>query len=246
MNEKKPLPPFTSRMGKWETAAALLYLPIHIALLPTLVSVLLGDGINRAQLNFICYATAMLYMLVFEGRFLRRDFDPLCDHWRRILLEILISYGMMMAFNLLLNGTITLVQYLVSQQQEFDFALGNPNNSAVIGMSEEGFGTVSALAIFLAPIVEELMFRGGVFGLLRRYHRGLAYAVSILLFSVYHVWGYASSDPWLWLYLLQYIPVSFLLCRCYERSNSIWGSIFLHMLINFLSIQALTLLQELL
>ena len=37
------------------------------------------------------------------------------------------------------------------------------------------------------------------------------------------------------IYLLQYLPISYLLCRCYERTNSIWGSIFLHMLVNGVS-----------
>ena len=245
MKEKSPLPPFTSQMSRGETIAALLYLPIHIALLPRLVSALLGNQGSHAQLNFICYAVAALYMLAIEWNFLRRDFDPLCDNLGRILLEIVTCYGLMLAFNLLLNGAVTLVQYLVSHQQEFDFVTENPNNSAIIGMTGEGYGMVSAMAIFLAPIAEELMFRAGLFGLLRRWNRGLAYAASMLLFAVYHVWGYALSDPVLWLYLLQYIPVSYLLCRCYERSNSIWGSIFLHMLINFMSMQALTLLQEL-
>ena len=40
--------------------------------------------------------------------------------------------------------------------------------------------------------------------------------------------------------------MTYLLCRCYERSNSIWGSIMLHMLINFISLRALTMLQEML
>ena len=127
-----------------------------------------------------------------------------------------------------------------------EFTSANPNNNAVIDMTTQGFGMVEAMAVFLAPIVEELMFRAGLFGLLRRYNRTWAYIISILAFAFYHVWGYALNDPISWLYLLQYIPVTYLLCRCYERSNSIWGSIMLHMLINFISLRALTLLQEML
>ena len=48
-----------------------------------------------------------------------------------------------------------------------------------------------------------------------------------------------------WLYIVQYLPVSYLLVRCYERTDSIWCSIFLHMIINGVSLRALTLLQEL-
>ena len=83
---------------------------------------------------------------------------------------------------------------------------------------------------------------GAVFGGLRPYGRTLAYAVSMLLFSVYHVWGYALQDPVYWIYLLQYLPVSWLLCRCYERCDSIWGSILFHALVNAVSVRVLTAL----
>ena len=88
--------------------------------------------------------------------------------------------------------------------------------------------------------------RNALHGGLRRKNRTLAYLVSMLLFSLYHVWGYAMIDPTNWVYLLQYLPVSWLLCRCYERCNSIWGRIFFHMSVNAVSISALNALSELL
>ena len=56
---------------------------------------------------------------------------------------------------------------------------------------------------------------------------------------------YIFVEAWCLLYALQYLPVSWLLCRCYERCNSIWGSIFLHMTINAISIYALSALADL-
>ena len=79
------------------------------------------------------------------------------------------------------------------------------------------------------------MFRGGVFGLLRRYNRVAAYAASMLLFAVYHVWSFAAGDATVWLYLPQYLPAGFLLARVYEKTNSIWTGIFLHMTVNGVS-----------
>ena len=117
--------------------------------------------------------------------------------------------------------------------------LTNPNNAAVMDLAHLELGKVTAMAVFLAPILEELLFRGGVFGTLRCWNRNVAYGVSMLLFALYHVWGYARNDPMSWLYLLQYMPVGFLLCRCYERTDSIWGSILLHMLNNAVSMRVL-------
>lgn len=39
--------------------------------------------------------------------------------------------------------------------------------------------------------------------------------------------------------MIQYLPISFLLCRCYERSSTIWTPIFLHMTVNAVSISVL-------
>ena len=227
--------PFTSEQSKWERALALIWLPVHLFLLPMLAVWLMGGRMNEAELNLLVYGAGVGYMLVTQFAFLRRDFDPLCDRPVRVLLEVLVCYGLMIAMNLAVNGLLLLL-----------LPPENPNNSAVMDMAGQEYGMVSALAIFLAPIVEELMFRAGIFGLIRRRSRLAAYVVSMLLFALYHVWAYALESPIYLLYILQYLPVSYLLCRCYERTNSIWGSIFLHMLVNAISIQALQILEELL
>lgn len=245
MRENRAAPPFTSRMSRWETVAALVYLPVHVLLLPRLVMDGAGGRLDSIQLNFVCYLIGALYMLLLQRRFLRRDFDPLCDRPGGVLWEIIVCYGLMIACNLLMSGVFALIDALLANSEALSLAEGNPNNNVIIGWAGEKYNTTAAMAVFLVPVVEELMFRAGIFGLLRRYSRPLAYAAGILLFSVYHVWGYALDDPLLWLYLLQYIPASWLLCRCYERTNSIWGSIFLHMFINFMSLRALSMLQEL-
>ncbi len=225
---------FHSHMGRGETAAVLLYLPVHIFLLPTLLfSLPQTAGLPEPTLNLISYAAAFFYMLLAAGRFLRRDFDPLWEHPFYCALQVVIAYGMMLAFNMLLSSLLVLI--LPSE---------NPNNAAVLDMAGLEYGKTAAMAIFLAPVTEELIFRGAVFGGLRRFGRPLAYAVSMLLFALYHVWSFALENPVNWLYLLQYLPVSWLLCRCYERCDSIWGSIFLHMLINFVSLRTLMALSE--
>ena len=234
-SRKAPVPEaFTSRMTAWELAAVLLYLPVHIWLLPLLLYKLPAtSGLSDLKMNLLVYGIGTGYMLLILGGFFRREFDPLCDYPMYCILQVMISYGMMLAFNMLLGLAMTLL--LPADQ-------ANPNNAAVMEMAGAEFGKTAAIAVFLAPLVEEPIFRGGVFGLVRRYNRTAAYAISMLLFSLYHVWGYALQDPFYWVYLLQYLPVSWLLCRCYERCNSIWGSVFLHMMINGISMKILSAL----
>ncbi len=227
---------FESALSKKEAIAVLLYFPMHLLLLPNLFGLLFVKGyVSEAVANLLMYVTGAVYMAGFGWKFLRREFDPFLDNILYSLKEICISYGLMLVFNMLVNGV--LFQLLPEE---------NPNNAAIMGIAAQEYGKTAALAIFLAPIVEEMLFRAGIFGVLRKHSRIAAYAVSALAFSVYHIWGFAIADPSYWIYIVQYIPVSILLCRVYEKCNSIWSSIGFHMLVNAIAIKSLMMMQELL
>lgn len=238
MEEQKApgLPAFTSRQSLAAWLCALLWLPMHAWALPRLL-LLFFPRMDDVQLNVTVYVVGAVWMLATQFRFLREDFDPLADRFWRILFEVGVSYGAMLLFNLAVSALLMLLLSGIPD---------NPNNAAVTDMSFAGGGPVTALVVFLAPFVEELMFRAGIFGPLQRRSRFAAYAVCMLLFALYHVFGYALSDPTAWIYLVQYLPIGFLLCRLYERSNTIWAPMLLHGLVNFLSLRALQLLEQLL
>ena len=229
---------FTSRLTKKETAAVLAWLPVHLWLLPLLLQQMINRGaMDDVAANVICYTLGVLYMLGLLFPFLRRDFDPLCDRPVDCLLEILKNYVLTYLGNMAVGALMMLA---LGQGGE------NPNNAGLMDMADRGWNQMSTMAVFMAPIVEECMFRAGIFGTLRRYSRWGAYLVATLAFSFYHVWSYALVDPIYWLYFIQYVPVSLLLCRVYERTNSIWGSIFFHMLVNYIAMNALKVLETLL
>ena len=218
--------PAISRMGKGETALALIWLPIHVFLLP-LGLMLLFPQMSMIDLNVLVYGIGTGILVLFCGRFLRRDFDTLCERPVLVLRQVLGSFGLMLLANILVNQILYAL-----------LPASNPNDEAVMGLVEDSPGKSTAMAVFLAPVLEELIFRGGIFGLARRRSRVLAYCLSILLFAVYHVWEYALADPIYCLFVLEYLPITFLLCRCYEKTETIWCPIFLHMLVNGSSILA--------
>ena len=224
----------TSRLSIPEAVLVLLWLLVHVFGMKFLLVRFFGIRDN-VQINFLTYLIGSVYMLAVGFPFLRRDFNVLCEHPGRVILQILSCYAAMMLMNLAVSGLLSL----------FVDAAENPNNEAVMGLVRVETNKMNTIAIFFAPFVEEMIFRAGIFGTIRRRSRVLAYLVSILLFSVYHVWGYALSDPMRWLYVIQYIPAAYLLCRCYERADCIWASLFFHMLTNFVSLQALNMLEEL-
>ena len=222
---------FTSRLSKKQAIAVLIWFPVHIIVLPILLSIpMLRGYYGDAVANLLVYAIGALYMLLVLRRFFRRDFDALCDRPLRVLIVLVGAYRASRF------GEI-LISLLFSQLSVTDL---NDNNEAVIRMVKANLGPTAAMAVILAPIVEESLFRAGVFGLLRRKSRFWAYALSVLAFSLYHVWQSALSDPRQLIFLLQYVPSSLALAFVYEETDSIWSAVFLHMITNGVSILAVT------
>lgn len=177
MPEKSGLQ-FTSSLTKKEYIAALAYLPVHVIGIPSLVAVLVFGVSDLLTLNIIAYSVGTVYMLALLGKFLRRDFDALCDHPVKFIVEIGVSYGIYYLSNFVIALILTAAD-----------SLSNPNNGAVIDMAMESGRQMVIMTVVMAPIVEELMFRAGVFGLLRKYNRVAAYAASMILFP------YTTSGP---------------------------------------------------
>ena len=100
---------------------------------------------------------------------------------------------------------------------------------------------MAVAAILLAPITEETLLRGLVFGGLRQKNRIVAYVLTALLFSGMHVMNYVLQMDLvsILLNLLLYMLPSVALCACYEYAGTIWAPIFLHMIINALSMWAI-------
>lgn len=216
---------FTSGLTKRETIAAIIFFPLHLGVLPMLALLLNRvRPMTEAEMNFLVYCMSLTYIFLFFFGFLRRDFDALADRPLRCLWQVLISYAAMMAMNMVLESILPAFTFV-----------SNPNTSEVLNMANTESGLTFALTVFIAPLVEEPVFRGGFFSLLRKGSRFAAYAVTMLVFAIYHVWAYLFIDLSFWVYIIQYLPISFLLCRCYEKTNSIWTPIFLHMLVNGVS-----------
>lgn len=99
----------------------------------------------------------------------------------------------------------------------------------------EGFGAVPVqvlLIVFLAPISEELCFRGMLYGGLReKLPRVGAALLAGLIFGVLHAFTGLTAVPPL-------VAFGFLLCLLYEKTGSVVPAILLHMLNNSVALSA--------
>lgn len=232
--------PFENQMTRTQVILGWIYLLVHVAVLPFLLGLLAQyspEPISETTANLIYYAVGIVFCLTVMFTFLRRAFDRLVDNLRLCLLTILVA----LMLDYALSGAAAILLMLV------DGLVENPNNSAVMEMANQNGGTIKAIGIFLAPIVEEILFRGVLFGSIRTRSRLWAYIASVAAFALYHVWQYAavSGDFTMLLYALQYIPVSIVLAWAYERSGSIWTNIFFHMGFNALTFYVLNTIDKL-
>ena len=227
--------PFENPMTRTQRLLGWLYLGVHIFVLPALLT-LYGrynpDGLTETAANLVYYGAGIVFCLTVMFSCLRGGFDVLLDRLRICVLTILLALLMDYA----LSGAATLLLMLLED------AVANPNNEAVLQAAQAEVG-IKGITIFLVPIVEEVLFRGVVFGSIRSRSRGWAYAISAACFALYHVWRYALIDPSLLVYALQYIPISIALAWAYERSGCIWTCIFFHMGVNGFSFYVLESLQ---
>ena len=235
--KKLPLP-FELRMSRGQLIFGLVYLPIHVFLLPLLLpTVLMNAGIeDLGTINFVYYGISFVLVLLVYFSYLRREFDPLVERIGHCLITFLMALGLDYVLSLAVNSVVLAITQGVD----------NPNDAAIMEIAVESGGAIKAAAIFMAPIIEEVLFRGIIFGGIRSANRVLAYVMSVLMFSVFHVWQYvyASGDLTLFIYVLQYVPVSIVLAWAYERSGSLWVPIGFHMMINSLSFRVEKLLAE--
>lgn len=220
---------------KSEFWSCMMLLGLHCVLFPLLVGVLsyaLPLDMNESEWNLAYYAASFALTLIMLGSFLRRSFDTLIDNIFLCIKYFCLAWGLYYLLTVVFAALLSNIEFLSSS---------NPNDSNVTELIVEQGGAMKAAAIFLAPIVEETIFRGGLFCFIRPKNRIAAYVVSITLFALYHCWQYTLiyMDLRYLLFMLQYIPAGLALCWCYDRSGSIWTSIFFHMSINLLGVLAL-------
>lgn len=219
--------PWYMNMKKSEFWGAMIMFGLHVLLFPVLIGIVVikwPDFMTDAQLNLTYYITSAVLTFVFLGKFLRTQFDPLLDRLWSNFVTFVIGWGIYFVLAFVMSFVVNWL----------GIADSNPNDSAIDDMLSQDRGAIVAMTVFLAPIVEECIFRGGFFCGFYRKNRYVAYVLSIVLFCVYHVWQYAlaAQDISYLLYAIPYIPASFALCWVYEKTGSIWTSIFFHMSCN--------------
>lgn len=205
----------------------LLVLPFAAAPLFRLVGHLLDASITVAMQTAICYYVLFAVTIIIFHGFLARTSQRLAENLEDALKTLGVGLVALYGLNELAYRLLGL--FLESRT--------NLNNGTVSVRMDSAPNMTLLIVLLLAPFVEEVLFRGLVFGNLRHRSRLLAYAASCLLFALLHVWQFAvvRQDLTYFLLMLQYLVPGLVLAWAFEHSGTLWTSVALHALANALS-----------
>ena len=193
-------------------------------LIGKLFGIVISDGVRNAAYYYILFALTVVAF----GEYLGRSARVMLDHLRTALLSV--GLGLVAFYGL--NEIVWRGMKL------FDLGRDNLNDQAILTRIGAAPYSTVFIVVFLAPVVEEAVFRGYVFGNLRETSRAAAYIISGLLFAFLHVWQFVvlNHDFSYLLIMVQYFVPGLVMAWTFERSGSLWGSILLHCTVNALSV----------
>ncbi len=208
-----------------EQVAGFSYLPVYVVFLSWGLNALsqwLGLRLTDIQLNLCYFAVNFLAICLIFHRFLWRSFRAI-RFWE-LVQALILGFVLYYAGNLLLSRLLALLGAQVVAY----------NDDTIRDLVHQNRPMMMVCSLLIAPVVEETLVRGLMFGTLRRKNRWLAYGVSVVFFALIHVWKYllTADAGSVLLSAIPYIPAGIALAWTYEKAGTVWASILLHALIN--------------
>lgn len=176
-----------------------------------------------AEANLVYYGLLFLLTVAVFWTFLRHAFSLLLDWLPENLFAIVTGLLGAAALHFL----VALIPLPVENPIYTDWPAEYAANGAA----------TSVVVLVLMPVVEEVLFRGLVFGSLRKRSRLLAYVVTVVGYALACAWQFifqpeTGLDLRYLLLAVQYLPMSLSLAWCYDNGGSVWGAAALHTILN--------------
>lgn len=214
-------------MNRSEKILGWVYLAFQLLFLPgvlTWINGQLGSPMNQAVYNFAYHAVNFVAMVCIYHRFLK---DSLVSAWGDIwnfIQAVVLGFVAFWACGKVFDWVVSLIRA----------DLSNINDSTVISMLQSNYILMVICVVVLAPVTEELLYRGLIFRNIWQQSKAAAYLISMVAFSAVHVIGYiGATDPvTLILCFIQYLPAGLCLAWTYTKADNIFAPIAVHALNN--------------
>lgn len=197
------------------------------------LNIYLDSDVLNAWFNFFFDFGLLLTGIFCFKDYLKKSIEKIKCEWKK-LTRWSLSNGFLMFYiaNILLGVITTLL---------------NPNATSDNQEAISVFANVAPIPMFFsivlfAPILEELVFRVAIFQNVYDHSRILAYVISSLCFGTVHIIsGLMAGDLTQLLFLLPYGLLGTLFCYFYEKKDSIYVPMLIHMANNLIAYLAIVL-----
>ncbi len=221
-------------MSSTEKVLGWLYMAFSILVLPALLTWFngkLSDPMNEGSLNFVFYLVNFLSILCIFRSFLRAS---LVAAWRDIwnfIQAVVLGY---VAYFAASKAVDFVMSWLVP-------GFANINDTSISAMAKSNYTLMAIGVVLLAPLTEEVLYRGLIFRNLWQSSRAAAYLLSMAAFAAVHVLGYIGSTDITTLVLcfIQYLPAGLCLAWTYTKADNIFAPVVVHAIVNAVAIGAL-------
>lgn len=190
---------------------------------------------------FLCCLIWTVLAGVFFRRFIRDSFQvPQVTAgqiiWKAILGAMISQLSQLLTNDLIFYFIPTFFTYTDVGPQ-----LNLVIHDTVSRMAQEQYLLTAISAVILLPVVEELLFRGLLFGRLYRHSRLAAFLVTLTLFTLVRVVPLMGHHSALYLVVcaIQYVPMTIYLSWVYTNSETVLTPMLAHMIINGVSFSML-------
>ncbi len=219
-----------AKLSKPQLILGWCYLPMYLFLTAWIIQFVFGLlGLKQSimALNIAYFTINFAVVVLGFSPWLRRSFRGFTERFWLFVQTLILGLALYYFSQLVLSTVLVL---LLGEQTAV-------NNDAIGGLVQHSAGIMALFLMIAAPITEEVLVRGVVFGSLHKTNRYLAYTVSIVLFSSMHVWQHLAALDFVAAVfnLLLYVPAGVALGWTYEKSGTIWCPIALHAIINAIS-----------
>ena len=178
-------------------------------------------------LNFINDALIMAVSLMVLWKYVRPQISE-AGHNLVETLVVGIVEGMVLMYLALAIGNLFVSLFSSTTTSVNEMTIRTLLKSKPIAMA--------TTTIILAPIAEELVFRGVIFGTLRQFNRPLAYIVSSFVFGFVHVSASVfAGNVGEMIQMIPYALMGLVLAFIFDQQDNICASILTHMTNNAIS-----------
>lgn len=223
---RKPLPALATR-EKYLGIAYLIFQFLFLPLLLQLVGGVFSISMSDALYNFLYFSINFISVLAIFSSFLKKNLLRASRDQQKVLTAAAMGFGLYWLVSTLMGVAI---QVLFPE-------FVNLNDGELVSI----FGSYPLLmflgTVILAPVAEEVLHRGLVFGALYEKNPWVAYILSALLFAAIHVVQYIGlySPVYVAVALVQYLPAGLVFAWSYRKGGCILAPIAIHIINNLLA-----------